>query len=272
MNEEARLILIQRAISNNPIAYSAFLEQLGYDSPNISLLHSILDDIARFESENNRPPLTVMAKRLDKDEWGNGFYDLCIELGLMDKYEHNKKAFAKKMQKQVHEYWVSNKENLIKRKTPTEGYNEIPIRTFDFQGVDINWEEQNRNLAKIGQLGEELVIEYEKKILKANGKDAFANEVIKVKDGEGYDIFSRNFDGSEKKIEVKTTTANYNKEFQISLTELKFSELNSNSYYLYRLFNLNPEKRVAEFHEYKGNLNEHFYFEGINFNAFKKNK
>lgn len=164
------------------------------------------------------------------------------------------------------------KNRLIKRETPTKGVDEIPKRTITFNGVDIDWDEQHKNFSDIGKLGEELVIEYEKRRLLEAEKEEFVTEVRKVKDGEGYDIFSRNIDGSERKIEVKTTTGDSDTEFPISLQEVTFSELNTSTYYLYRVFNLNREKRLAEFHEYKGNLNEHFLFEGIQFNAHRKNK
>lgn len=164
------------------------------------------------------------------------------------------------------------KNRLIKRDIPGNGLDEIPQRTFMFTGIEIDWEQQNKDYAETGKIGEELVIEYEKRILKEAGKESLANEVRKVLDGEGYDIFSRNIDGSEKKIEVKTTTSNAETAFPISITEIAFSELNASSYALYRVFNLDKVKRVAEFHEYYGNLKEHFHLEGIQFNAFRKKK
>ena len=168
---------------------------------------------------------------------------------------------------------VSKLQNrLIKRDTPENGLDEIPKRDFSFQGSDVDWIQQHNKNSYIGKLGEELVIEYEKEQLINAGKENYANEIRKVKDGEGYDIFSRNLDGSEKKIEVKTTTGNSDTPFPISLTEVAFSEIYASNYSLYRLFNLNETKRVAEFHEFKGNLKNHFLFEEILFNAFRKKK
>jgi len=164
------------------------------------------------------------------------------------------------------------KNRLIKRETPDNGIDEIPKRTFTFNGVEIDWEQQNKDFSETGKIGEELVIEYEKRKLKEADREDLANDVRKVLDGEGYDIFSRNIDGSEKKIEVKTTTGNSETAFPISITEIAFSELNANNYTLYRVFNLDKAKRVAEFHEYYGNLKEHFLLEGIQFNAFRKKK
>lgn len=164
------------------------------------------------------------------------------------------------------------KNRLIKRDIPEAGIEELPKRTFSFNGVEIDWEQQQKEISETGRIGEELVIEYERRKLKEAGKETLASEVRKVLDGEGYDIFSRNIDGSEKKIEVKTTTTDSSTAFPITLTEIAFSEQNKSSYVLYRVFNLDKVKRVAEFHEYSGNLNEHFLFEGTLFNAFKKKK
>ncbi len=164
------------------------------------------------------------------------------------------------------------KNRLIKRKIPEDGLGEVPKRTFNFQGVEIDWEEQNRSLSGIGKIGEDLVIEYEKRKLSDAGFIDFANEVKKVKDGEGYDIFSRNLNGTQRKIEVKTTTGNSGIPFPITISEIVFSELNIDTYSLYRVFNLNQDNRVAEFHEYKGNLKQHFLLDGILFNAYRKKK
>jgi len=121
---------------------------------------------------------------------------------------------------------------LVKRETPEDGYDLIPNRRFTFEGHEIDWNEKQKSYNDIGELGENLVIEYEKKLLLKNKKSNLVNEVKKVKDGKGYDIISRNLDGSFKYIEVKTTTGNADTPFQITLNEVAFSELNSASYYL----------------------------------------
>lgn len=109
MNSEARNILVERAISNIPIAYSTFMQQLGFDSIDSSVLYSTLEEISRFEKENGRPALTVMAKYLDRDEWGPAFYKLTEELGYLKPGEKPDKFFAKRMQKECHEYWLNAK-------------------------------------------------------------------------------------------------------------------------------------------------------------------
>src|SRR5574337_185800 len=146
MNNEARELLIERAVMNAPIAYSTFMQQLGFDSYNPGVLYSILDEISRFEHANGRPALTVMAKYLDKDDWGNGFYELTKELGYRRADENSNRVFAKRMQKECHEFWLNEK-----RKTFTKGHShkidfftkdEIDfLRTWSGRAYDKNSEE-----------------------------------------------------------------------------------------------------------------------------------
>jgi hypothetical protein len=55
------------------------------------------------------------------------------------------------------------KNRLIKRDKNYEGLSEIPKRKFNFKGFDLNWEEDQQKKTFIGKLGEDLVLEYEKK-------------------------------------------------------------------------------------------------------------
>jgi hypothetical protein len=161
---------------------------------------------------------------------------------------------------------------LIKRETPKNGLKEIPKRKFSFKGHDTDWVKQQERNSDLGTLGEDLVIEYEKNELKKKRLFRLSNDVRKVKDGEGYDIFSRSENGRAKHIEVKTTNGNEDTPFQISINEVAFSKLNPDSYHLYRLFNVVKETRVAEFHQYSGNLRDNFLLEEIEFNAYRKAK
>ncbi len=162
------------------------------------------------------------------------------------------------------------RDRLVRRETPENGFDEIPKRNFDFKGAEIDWEKHNKELIEIGRIGEELVIEYEKKLLIDAKKPEYVKEVKKVDDGCGYDIISCHPNGLKKKIEVKSTTRGPETPFPISITEVAFSEQHSAEYTLYRVFNLNTVNKVAEFHEFAGNLKDHFLLESIHFNAFKK--
>ncbi|TND08850.1 MAG: hypothetical protein FD123_1704 [Bacteroidetes bacterium] len=162
------------------------------------------------------------------------------------------------------------KNRLIKRDVPQEGVNTVPERTFSFTGHHTDWEKRNKENSELGALGEELVMEYEKKMLQEAERDDLISEVQKVKDGKGYDIESRYPDGRVKYIEVKTTTSGASSPMVITLNEVAFSEMNPENYHLYRVFNFDRETRVAEFHDYSGNIKNHFLLEGVEFYAHKK--
>lgn len=304
MNKEIRLLLIERARIKIPIAYGVIMQQLELNNnlrEHREILKEELAAISHFEHSRKRPMLSSMAMYEGGKKIGHGFYPLAEELGYGNAKQLEKQKFAFEMQRRCHQFWtnydnyrlykndsethssallintdLTNKNvvhsfgGLTRKPVPSEGFNKVPIRNFDFKELEIDWEAKNKENSVIGLLGEQLVIDFEKEFLRHYGYQNYADDVHKVKDGLGYDIFSRNLDGSEKKIEVKTTIEKYTSPFPISVQEIKFSELNSDSYSLYRVFNLNMEKRIGEFHEFKGDLNSHFLFEPIQFNAFKK--
>ena len=66
-------------------------------------------------------------------------------------------------------------------------------------------------------------------------------------DGLGFDVLSYNTDGSEKHIEVKTTTDKKNTPFHISQNELLYSKEESSSYWLYRVYDLNGDPKIKKY-------------------------
>lgn len=166
----------------------------------------------------------------------------------------------------------SLRNRLIHRECPEDGTEAIPKRNFNFEGVDIDWMAQYQEAQAIGTMGEELVISYEQHQLREANREDLAKEVHKVKDGKGYDILSKFPDGKDKHIEVKTTTKGPDTPFTISLQEVAYSEQFPGSYFLYHVHHLNMEKKLGEFHEYPGNIKDHFLLEGIEFKAYRKGK
>jgi len=123
---------------------------------------------------------------------------------------------------------------------PAVAYNRIPIK--------INYLEREQRNSKLGMLGEELVFEYERWNLNTSGKNNLADQVQWISreegDGAGFDILSRNVDGSDKYIEVKTTRLGKETPFFFSRNELSFSKKQSNHYHLYRLFDFEQNSRM----------------------------
>lgn len=114
--------------------------------------------------------------------------------------------------------------------------------------VKINYlEKEQRNLS-LGILGEELVLAYEKWYLIKVGKEKLADEVRWVSkeegDGSGFDILSKNIDGTDKYVEVKTTKLGKETPFFFSRNELLFSETKAENYHLFRLFNFENKPQL----------------------------
>ncbi len=125
-----------------------------------------------------------------------------------------------------------------------------PKSRFVRKPFKINYLEREQNNSAIGSLGEKLVIEYEMFRLKSNGQSNLINAIqwiSKYDDGAGYDILSKNFDGSDRYIEVKTTKLSREAPFFFSKNEYEFSKSNNNQYYLYRLFNFNSIPKMFWF-------------------------
>ena len=112
---------------------------------------------------------------------------------------------------------------------------------FDFAGCDA------RNRA-LGQQGELWVMEYERARLKAGGCGHFIEAIEHVSktqgDGAGYDIRSKNFDGSDRFIEVKTTNGNRFTPFLATANELDCSRELGSAYHVYRVFEFSSNPRL----------------------------
>jgi len=126
---------------------------------------------------------------------------------------------------------------------------------------------------KLGDLGEELVVRYEKKTLVSLNREDLADKVIHVAklegDGAGYDIKSYNLDGSVKYIEVKSTRGNINTDFFMSPREIKFSKINKNNFFLYRVFDI-TKNNDGKFYIVQGDVTEEFTTHPTGFKLSKK--
>lgn len=122
--------------------------------------------------------------------------------------------------------------------------------------IKVNYLEKEQSNRKLGIFGEELVLKYEQWALIRLGKEKLANQVEWISkdlgDGAGFDILSKNINGTDKYIEVKTTRLGKETPFYFSSNELNFSIIKSSNYHLFRLFN--AEKDVKMFMK-NGSLN-----------------
>ena len=114
--------------------------------------------------------------------------------------------------------------------------------------IKINYLEREQRNRSLGNSGEELVLKFEKWHLIKNGKENLADQIRWVSkedgDGAGFDILSRNLNGKDKYIEVKTTKLGKETPFFFSNNELNFSQRHSDYYHLYRLFNFEEDAKM----------------------------
>lgn len=114
--------------------------------------------------------------------------------------------------------------------------------------IKINYLEREQNNRSLGLSGEELVIEYEKWNFIRLGKEKYADQIRWISkeegDGAGFDILSKNLDGKDKYIEVKTTKLSKENPFFFSRNELLFSQSHADRYNLYRLYNFTDDPKM----------------------------
>lgn len=121
-----------------------------------------------------------------------------------------------------------------------------------YKPIKTNFLEKEQNNRSLGEQGEGLIIEYEKwRLLKA-GKDSLADRIEWVSkdlgDGTGFDILSKNNNGTDRYIEVKTTKLTKETPIYFSRNEWKFAHLKEKNFYLYRVFNFaeNPQLFIKQ--------------------------
>ena len=142
---------------------------------------------------------------------------------------------------------------------------------------DSNYTRREKNKKLLGDIGEEIVLTFEKKRLTQMGRQDLAEKIEHVSktkgDGLGYDILSYdvvNDTVSEKFIEVKATTDNSTKPFDISSNEVDVSELYPEQYFIYRVFNIHNKMASASFYVMKGSVRSNFNLEATSYKAYPK--
>lgn len=147
--------------------------------------------------------------------------------------------------------------------------------SIKLKGYKIDYEKQNKINSKLGSLGEDYVMKYEKAKLIGLDKNKLADKVERKSiiegDGLGFDILSFDENGKEIFIEVKATKGSKDNPFYITNSELLFSQLNKDRFYLYRLYNYDEENNLFEIEKIKGDLT-HLCDQPISFKIHLKNR
>lgn len=120
---------------------------------------------------------------------------------------------------------------------------ELKEPTSNYRPIKINYLEKEQNNRSLGEKGEKFIFEYERWRLIKAGKNILAGEIKWVSkdlgDGMGYDILSKNEDGSDRYVEVKTTKLSKESPFYVTRGELSFAAEHFNNFFLYRVYNFN---------------------------------
>jgi hypothetical protein len=115
-----------------------------------------------------------------------------------------------------------------------------PEIAYERKPIKINYLEREQSNRSLGQSGEQLIVDYEKWRLIQSGKESWVDKiewVAKFDDGAGFDILSKNPNGTDRYIEVKTTKLTKETPIFFTKNEYEFSINKSEDYHLYRLFN-----------------------------------
>jgi len=149
---------------------------------------------------------------------------------------------------------------------PPEKEAKLDVVKIDRKPITINYLEREQNNRNLGLKGEEIVIQYERFMLLKAGKDNLADSIEWVSkdlgDGLGFDILSRNLNGTDKYIEVKTTKLSKKTPFFFSSNEYKFSLENHANYHLYRLYNFSEKTKMFTL---KGSFDSFCHIEPIQY-------
>ncbi len=147
--------------------------------------------------------------------------------------------------------------------SPPSGAKPGAANTKTFKAVKrvLHPDQDERNRA-LGLAGEELVLEVERRRLKAAGRSDLAAKVTHVSvvegDGAGYDIRSFDDGGDVRHLEVKTTRIGETSGFFVSPNEVAFSEAHPSTFVLVRVFGYDPKTRSGSCYRCPGPLTESF--------------
>lgn len=134
----------------------------------------------------------------------------------------------------------------------------------------IDWAASDERNRALGDMGEKLVMTYERKRLQECGRADLAAKVEHIAASDcaaGYDIKSFDQYGAEILIEVKTTKAGRDTPFFISANEVAVAARNNGKYWLYRVHCLDVKNKTCEVYTKNGSVSDIFELEPVSFKA-----
>jgi len=216
----------------------------------LPLLNTRSKGSVEFKHQNISAVLALLGQPFIKGYLPRYNYQKLLEDKVIDYLTANiniEELFKSFADKKINPDRVHKFENLIVEPPKTEVVSE-PIPAYNRNPIKINYLEKEQMNRKLGLSGEELVITFEKWNLIQLGGEKLAGQIRWISkeegDGAGFDILSKNINGSDKFIEVKTTKLSKEAPFYFTRNELLFSSSHSNEYHLYRLFNFEKNAKM----------------------------
>lgn len=134
---------------------------------------------------------------------------------------------------------------------------EVAPKNYPFKAKYVDHVARQRRNKRIGDLGEQIVLQDEKERCPADLIKQIDHSSKSKGDGLGYDILSFDEKGNPKFIEVKSTTGGRDRPFFVTGAELARSKKEGSNYFLYRLYNLNERSLTADYFIIRGDLSEY---------------
>ena len=203
-----------------------------------------------FKHQNISAVLAILGQPFIKGYLPRYNYQRLLEDKVIDYLTINlniEELFKSFADKDVHPVRAYKFDNFIVEPPKTVGVTES-IPPYKRNPIKINYLEKEQTNHKLGFSGEEMVITFERWNLIQLGKEKLAGQIRWISkeegDGAGFDILSKNMNGSDKYIEVKTTKLSKETPFYFTRNELLFSSSHSDKYHLYRLFNFDKDAKM----------------------------
>jgi hypothetical protein len=176
-------------------------------------------------------------------------------------YENNFEQFAEA--NPINTKTIVNFEDIIGDEPETS---QISEHEPTYRPIKTNYLKKEQDNRKLGEQGEELVIAYEQHRLIKAGKENLANKIEWISkekgDGMGFDVLSKNVNGTDRYIEVKTTKLSKETPIYLTKTEVSFATLQKQNFYLYRVYNFDSKPKIfiknGEYNSYCKLLPESF--------------
>jgi hypothetical protein len=205
----------------------------------ISLCNLIKAEIIR-----DNAILELHKSRLTANEFFDSSFNILTQDVIYAAVKHIDKFKSEEQQDSILDRFILDQKEIIAE--PGE---------IKLKGSFTNYIENQQENKRIGDLGELLVLEYEKARLKKAGIHKIPEHKSKSEgDGIGYDILSYDDNGNEMYIEVKTTRQAYSCPFFITRNELERSRKDPEKFVLYRLSEFDDSHNRSKYLIRKGDL------------------